>query len=104
MNLMQRNLPKALIVTLILALVFSFPGRNANAMRINNNPTSKSESFVDDEVLVRFDSAVPPDRIQRLLLESNADVVSEIGVLDIRILKAPRGDVETVIFRLRRPE
>ena len=56
---------------------------------------------MDDEVLIRL--TLPPRRTEfKNCWESNAEITSGIDKLGIRVLKVPKGDVETVVQLLRR--
>ncbi|MCZ2289619.1 MAG: S8 family serine peptidase [Anaerolineales bacterium] len=99
---MPRLSLRKITTLIILASFFFAPSRNVTAAFADRDLILKGGNFVEDEILVRFDPTVPPDRIQRLLREANADIMFEINMLGVRVLKVPRGDVETVILKLRR--
>ena len=99
---MPRFFSRICVTFIILIWLVTTPTGSVNATHNENGLTGKSESYVDDEVLVRFNPAASPNRIQKLLWESNAEITSGIDKLGIRVLKVPRGDVETVVRLLRR--
>lgn len=91
-----------LLAVIILVFDLPIPDGKVYALSFEHNLVRTMGIYVDDQILVRFNPTSPQGKIQNLLQEADATIVSDISNLGVFILDIPKGEVESTIRELRR--